>query len=37
MMGGVLDRESILAQIRPPQPLVEEYLDLSAQLQPNGF
>ena len=37
MDGGVLDRESILGLIKAPEPLVEGYLDLEAQLQPNGF
>ena len=37
MEGSVLDRESILKLIRAPQPLVEGYLDLEGQLQPNGF
>lgn len=37
MEGSVLDRESILKLIQAPQPLVEGYLDLEAQLQPNGF
>ena len=35
--GSVLDRSSILELIRAPQPLVSEFLDLAAQLQPNGF
>ena len=35
--GSVLDRGSILELIRGPGHLVEEYLDLDTQLQPNGF
>ena len=37
MGNGVLDRESILELIGPHEPLVDGYLDLEAQLQPNGF
>ena len=37
MEGGALDRASILELVNAPQPLVEGYLDLGAQLQPNGF
>ena len=37
MSSSVLDRESIMELIRAPEPLVEGYLDLEAQLQPNGF
>ena len=37
MSGGALDRETIgdLVQVTPP--LVESYLSLNEQLQPNGF
>ena len=35
--GGVLSREDILELIKTPEPLVDGYLDLDAQLQPNGF
>lgn len=35
--GGVLNREDILELIKAPEPLVDGYLDLDAQLQPNGF
>ena len=37
MSGSVLDRDSILELINVPEPLVEGYLNLEAQLQPNGF
>ena len=37
MGDGVLDKESILELIKSSQPLIEGYLDLSSQLQPNGF
>ncbi len=37
MVSGVLDRDSILELIRSSEPLIEEYLDLESQLQPNGF
>ena len=37
MNGSVLDRESILELIRAGEPLVEGFLDLEEQLQPNGF
>ena len=37
MQGSVLDRGSILELIRSPEPLVSEFLNLEAQLQPNGF
>ena len=37
MSGSVLDRQSILDLIRAPEPLIEHYLDMEAQLQPNGF
>ena len=35
--GGVLSREGILELIKAPEPLVDGYLDLDAQLQPNGL
>ena len=35
--GGVVSRKDILELIKAPQPLVDGYLDLDAQLQPNGF
>jgi dUTP pyrophosphatase len=35
--GAVLDRESILRMLEGPSPLVEGYLDLDNQIQPNGF
>ena len=37
MRGSVLDRESILELLGAREPLVAGYLDLEAQLQPNGF
>ena len=37
MSGSVLDRESILEFLMARTPLVEGYLDLDEQLQPNGF
>ena len=37
MNGSVLDRESIARLLSAPERLVEGYLDLEAQLQPNGF
>ena len=37
MRSGVLDRSSILELLREPEPLVEGYLDLKTQAQPNGF
>ena len=37
MKGSVLDRQSILGLVEADSPLVEGYLDLDAQLQPNGF
>ncbi len=36
-MSGVLSREDIQRALRQTPPLVEGYLDLAAQLQPNGF
>ena len=36
-MRGVLSRHEILSGIKSVPPLVEEYLDLSLQLQVNGF
>lgn len=35
--GGALDRESIRRRLQPLNPLVEGYLSLETQLQPNGF
>lgn len=35
--GGVLSREQILALIKAEPPLIEDFIDLEAQLQPNGF
>lgn len=37
MQGNALDRESILTLINSTPSLLEEYCDLSIQLQPNGF
>ena len=37
MGGSVLDRQSILELIKAPEPLIEGYLGLETQLQPNGF
>ena len=37
MDGSALNREEILQLINSGKPLVEGYLELSAQLQPNGF
>ena len=37
MGGSVLDRVRILELIHSSPPLVEHYLDLDAQVQPNGF
>ena len=37
MNGGALDRESIRQRLRAQPPLVEGYVSLEAQLQPNGF
>ena len=37
MAGSVLDRESIRELIGAPEPLIEGYLSLEVQLQPNGF
>lgn len=37
MNGTVLDRDSITSLISGDPPLVEAYLSLSQQLQPNGF
>ncbi len=36
-LGGVLDRASISELVASSNPLVDGYLDLEAQLQPNGF
>ena len=35
--GGVLSREQIRTRILSDSPLVSDFLDLDAQLQPNGF
>ena len=35
--SGVLSREGILELIKAPEPMVDGYLNLDAQLQPNGF
>jgi len=37
MSGNTLDRDSIARLILGSSPLVEDYLSLEAQLQPNGF
>jgi dUTP pyrophosphatase len=37
MSGGVLNRESIDGLVQASPPLVECYLSLKEQLQPNGF
>ena len=37
MRVGVLDRESIMALVQGPEPLIEGIVDLDSQLQPNGF
>ena len=37
MTGGALDRESIRLRLEADPPLVEGYLSLDSQLQPNGF
>ena len=37
MTGGALDRESIRLRLEASPPLVEGYLSLESQLQPNGF
>ena len=37
MGAGVLDRESIMALVQGPEPLIEGIVDLDSQLQPNGF
>ena len=36
-MNGVLSREDIRRGLQQTPPLIEGYLDLAAQLQPNGF
>ena len=36
-LGGCLERESIRQRLNVAPPLLEGYLDLEAQLQPNGF
>ena len=37
MSGSILNREEIAALIAGTNPLVEQYIDLEEQLQPNGF
>ena len=37
MQGNTLNRESILTRINSTPPLLDNYCDLSVQLQPNGF
>lgn len=37
MLAGALDRGSILELVQGSPPLVDDYLDLNVQLQPNGF
>lgn len=37
MMQAVLSKETIRDLIQRDPPLLEDYLDLSSQLQPNGF
>ena len=37
MLAGALDRGSILELVQGSPPLVDDYLDLNDQLQPNGF
>ena len=37
LSGNPLDQNSIGALIQSPSPLIEEYLSLEQQLQPNGF
>ena len=37
MMSGVLSGDDIRNLLRQKPPLVEDYLDLETQLQPNGF
>ena len=36
-VAGALNRDAIAALIARNPPLVENYVDLEAQLQPNGF
>ena len=36
-VAGSLNRDAIAALIAGDPPLVENYVDLEAQLQPNGF
>jgi len=35
--GNPLDRDSIAEMIQEPTPLIEDYVSLGQQLQPNGF
>lgn len=37
MISNPLDQDSIVSLIHGPSPLVEEFLSLEDQLQPNGF
>ena len=37
MNSGALDRDSINQLVAGPSPLIEDYLSLEDQLQPNGF
>ncbi|HCG90612.1 MAG TPA: deoxyuridine 5'-triphosphate nucleotidohydrolase [Dehalococcoidia bacterium] len=37
MLSGVLAKESILEYMQLHPPLIEEFLDLNTQIQPNGF
>ena len=37
MSRGVLDRETVLELVKASDPLVEGFVDLESQLQPNGF
>ena len=37
MTGNVLNRETISAMVDGPYPLIENYVSLEDQLQPNGF
>ena len=37
MTGSVLNRETISAMVDGPSPLIENYVSLEEQLQPNGF
>lgn len=37
MLSGILSKQSILNRIHSNTPLLEDYLDLEQQIQPNGF